>query len=345
MIALVQHLQMATNSCLSDDLLWVRDNLALLTYTIAMPPYFLIGMGGNILMIIAFYKQSKKEKTYAYQVFLTVSRSLEILFITLFMTTFKWGAGIDTRGSDWFKKIYFLMFYSVHVAVPVFIACIMMSLYLSVAMAADRVFALAKPLVYKNINHGRHQIAAVICCVILAVSVSAFETKVWRLDPYGEGENATFVASFDHEYQLSTVAIALGNLRVAVRIFGILTLIALNMVMVYISHKRTQKVASLTSTNDKKAENRKAAERSLLVLTIVQSWLMVFSHLPHTCHLVLLTAVKDYGDCHGQLVAASVDFCIEVADMVDLFVIIIANKRIRRMVLETLAPCKKTIGS
>lgn len=308
---------------------------------IVMPFYLTVGLSTNIILLVAFYKQSKQDNAYAYQVSLTMSKSCEIFTYSMFIMSYKWCAAVETPvGCTWFMKNYSLMFYAAHIACPVFNGFIIISLLLSVAMSADRVFALAKPFVYKNINHKRHHRIATAICVVTGVLTSAFEVNRWHVlwPPSGHPvlENETYLVRYDEEYLATDLATYLGHLRTTLRILAVFTLISLNIAMAMIFRKRNKKVGHLVSGNDTKERERKAAERTLLILTVYQSVLNAIAQTPHSGYSIAAAASPVFNRCYGIVVAPFVDMAIELSDSADFFVVIAINKRMRRLVLQVL---------
>lgn len=317
----------------------LQDVMWLVAYYISMPLYFVVGIGGNVMLLIAFYKQAKQEKAYAYQIFLTLSKLCEIFTFSLFMGTYKWFSGIESSGSGWYMSNYPLMFFATHMASPIFNCFIMVSLFLSVAMTADRVFALGKTFVYKNINHSRHQLIAVVACVFIGVSTNVFEVKRWTLHQVGTGANTSYRGEFDEVYLKTEIASAFGHLRTTVRLVGVAALVVLNVAMVMIFRGHTKKVGQMIA-GDKREHDRKAADKILLILTICQSCLMCFSQIPHSSHLIASFASANYGPCYGRISGPFVDTCIQIGDAADFFVVIAVNKRMRQAVFGMI-PCMR----
>lgn len=314
-----------------------EDVLYFVIYYVILPIYFIVGMTGNVMLLLAFRRQAKTDRAYAYQIFLTSSKTLEILCSSVFWWGYKWNAGIEKPGHAWYMNNYALMYFAAHIGCPLANGFIIASLLFSVAMTADRIFALAKPFVYKSINQRGHQAAAVVLCVLIGLGTSVFEVKRWRVSP---GVNTTYIIEFDQEYLETELAMALGHLRTGVRLVCLIGLIVLNIVMAVIFRKRTQKVGRITAANDRKEMQRKAADKNLLVLTIYQSCLMAFAHIPHSIYFVGAFMSTVFDICYGPVVAPFADGCICVADAADLFVIIGINKKMRRTVQKVL-PCIK----
>lgn len=309
-------------------------------YGVVTAFYILIGLTGNITLLISFYKQSKKDSAYAYQVFLTTSKALEIFFFSWFILGYKWGSGTEHEGLPWYLRNYWLKFYAAHIGCPLGNTFIVSSLLCAVAMTADRVFALGKPFVYKNIDHSKHQIVAVTVCFVIGILTNVYETMRWYVQP--KVVNGTWDGYYevlpDEDYLASPLGVALANIRTGVRFVGVFALIGLNIAMGVIFRKRMEKVGKMTAatTNDEKEKERRASEKTLLILTIYQSCLMAANQIPHCGEYIAIFASATFTRCWGVIVAPFVDGCIQVTDTIDLFVIIAINQKMRRAVLSVL---------
>src|SRR5687768_12551137 len=89
-----------------------------ITYHIITPIYFFLGILGHFLCIIAYYRQSKKEKSYMYQIFVTGSETIEISTSALSIVVAAWWSGRLAPGQFWFMSNYALLWCAAHVTVP-----------------------------------------------------------------------------------------------------------------------------------------------------------------------------------------------------------------------------------
>jgi hypothetical protein len=332
-----------TNCSLNGALLQFQEWAMFTDSFIVMPFYLTVGFSSNIILLIAFYKQSKHDNAYSYQVTLTLSKSCEIFSFSMFIMSYKWCAAVETpTGCPFFMKNYSLMFYAAHIACPVFNGFIIISLLMSVAMSADRVFALSKPFIYKNINHKKHHAISTTVCVLIGVWTSAFEVQRWTVVwPNENGTltgDETWKVKYDEIYLATDVAIALGHLRTVIRILAVFTLISLNIALAVVFRQRNRKVGQMAA-NDTKEKERRAAEKTLLILTVYQSVLNAIAQAPHSGYSIMAAAFPEFNSCYGIVVAPFVDMAIELADSADFFVIMAINKRMRRVVLNVF-PCK-----
>src|SRR4051794_731516 len=76
-------------------------------YTIMPPIHIALGLIAHLIPLYIFYKQSKYEKAYAYQIFSTISELVYLLSLEALMyTIFHWST------ASWFTSSYPLMWYA-----------------------------------------------------------------------------------------------------------------------------------------------------------------------------------------------------------------------------------------
>ena len=126
---------------------------------IMAPLAFLISFPSHVLGLLAFLKHRNDESAYYYQIFTTIGRISEIVALYMRLLFFDQAAGQypmgehEWDGVDWFVKNYPLMWFTAHVTPALLESSIWLTITASASMAADRVFALWKPFVYKTTNH------------------------------------------------------------------------------------------------------------------------------------------------------------------------------------------------
>lgn len=300
-------------------------------YNILTPIYLFMGLTGNFILLAAFHRQSKKETAYAYQVFLTISKTLEILSFSTFLISYKLLAGSGTDGVAWFRNSYFLMYITARLGASSVIFFMICSLLFSVAMAADRVFALSRPFVYKNIRHGLHQgLAALICiswCFVICVS------ECWRFDLSAEGSQYQIVVF--ESYLNTTTAVAFGHTRAITRLSGIIILVMLCVWMTIAFRARIRKVAQMTAAQQKE-QTSKAAEKTLLLLNVYQALLMCCNQIPHVSLHIMIFLWPSFSRCGDLLWAPICDGAVMVTDTLDFFIVMAINKRMRSIVTKAM---------
>lgn len=76
---------MATNCSISATASSVGKILYDISYHYLLPVYSVLGLGTNVVLLVAFYRRSRKEQAYGYQVLQTVSKTLEVITFALLL--------------------------------------------------------------------------------------------------------------------------------------------------------------------------------------------------------------------------------------------------------------------
>lgn len=140
-----------------------QDTLNFIFYTLWTPIYFVLGTVGHILCLAAYYEQSKKEAAYWQQIFVALSELIQIVTTTVFIIFMKWLNDAHEK-PEWYQRCYSCIWFTCHLSAPLPNMFMTSSLLLSVSMAADRLYAIARPIAYKNGNRKRqHMISGVVC--------------------------------------------------------------------------------------------------------------------------------------------------------------------------------------
>lgn len=208
---------MSNSTCdLGDYLETPKKVLPFVAANVLTPVYFSVGVFSRISFLIAFYKQYEKEKGYAYQLFVSITDLLLILTYSLNMTTLNNLSGFRLPGPHWFRESYALMWYSAHLATPLFQIFTTMSLLLSVIMASNQVFALAKPFTYKNLNHRKYLLIALGTSFSIGFSTSVFDMFRYQVGQVGN----EYEVIVNDAFVATTAAFALAMVRNIVRMLG-----------------------------------------------------------------------------------------------------------------------------
>lgn len=299
-------------------------------YNYVLHIYLPVGLGSNIILLAAFYRQAKTQQAYTYQVILTVSKTLEVLcFGFLLVATYNF------TGYDFFEKTYLLVWAYCRLSFPGHVWFICCSLLCTVAMSADRVFALSRPFVYKNINHKKHQIVAALFCVAIPAPIAMgwiyFAAIVLEGDRYRHFLNQEYVQQWYPR-------IMGGTIEVILRTICCILLVGLNVTMISKFRKQKNKTIG-QGISDQKETQRKAAERTITLLNFYQSVLMCFNQFPHVFLHILIYAAPDFSECHRLVTFPLADSAIMITDTFDLFFILIINQKLRQLIFDMLR-CK-----
>lgn len=309
-------------------------NIARYIFTyVEMPITFFLGLIGQLLALVTFFKQAKKEKAYYYQIIQTLNDMILIFCRSWFVVTYYWLSGYQSQngGTKWFRSCYVCMWITTHFPVPIENMFITSSVLLAVAMASDRVFALGKPFVYKNINHKRHQIVACSICILLGVFSSAFYIIAW----YPElGVDGLHSLKYDNAYAESPFAVISVHLRNGIRGIGAIALLILDASMIILYRRHLSKVGNMTNSNE--AKRRREQQKILTALSITES----IGHLTSMSFFVLYYAMlyitPSFRECESLLIGPLTDMTQGISALADTYLPFIVSKAFRKMVFESI---------
>lgn len=298
-------------------------------YDIIPPINICLGLFGHVLFLIIFLRQWKHESAFGYQVYCALSELINVIGLNAFIyTNFHW-SGFWRTGVDWFTKSYVMMWWTAHLAIPVMHMAVTNALLASLSMAIERVLAMAVPLNYSGFNHKAHQLLAFFICSSVSITTSIFDGFRMKL----ENENGVYKMVFNLEFSNSTFANFSAQLRNAIRVLGVLALIVSNLVMVHFYKKRLQQVTH-AGQNQQKDKARRNQEKTLLLLTIIQSILTVVKIFGEVALLTGIYALPWFISCgYLELVAPIIDSLIQIADILQFVATLTVSKHLRRMVV------------
>lgn len=295
-------------------------------YYVSTPIYFVFGVSTRVVTLIAFYKQYKKNKDngYGFQIIATTCDLLEIIVVTTSFLSFIANGFRFPPGAAWFQRSYVLMWYSAHLSAQ-YQSFITASLLISLCMAIDRAFALAKPFAYKTIKHGWRRSIAVIACYSLGILTGIFD--VFRYDITEDGDLYKYVVN--EEYVKMTSSIVLAHVRNAVRMISILALICCNIAMIFCYRSHAKKIAISDATSASRSVKRKATQKTLVLLTICQSTFTAVDVSFYTAYYSLVYATSTFSSCGGKLMAPMNDLTLHAATILEFVALCAISKEFR----------------
>lgn len=331
---------MANNSssspCWQSDSFWkLGDNVNFAQYAIILPLYFTLGLFGHMICAAVFLKQAKNEKAYVYQIFLEITECLDNVVFSIFLLAFL-GSGAEREGYVWYQKNYVLMWYAAHLSIPLYNSFSMSCLLLSVSMAADRAFALMKPFVYKNINHKRHQQVALSLSLILGFGTTFFNARLFEVQD-GIGH---YIIGVDIAFVGTLASTILSHTCNVTRMVGLLALILCNVSILHNFRKHLNSKTKLVTTqqpsvNDKKREAKEqATQRSLLLLTIAQSFFTAVTMFSFVIFYTAAYTVPLFNVCDHLLYAPLLNSVVMVCDLGKTCVIVAMNQKSRDLIVK-----------
>jgi hypothetical protein len=310
------------------------------TYIGVTPFYFVFGLFGHALCLIAFYQQAKKEKEYAYQIYVTFSETFEVLAYAFFTLTMYWlSDGRGRTGVDWFRSSYGCMWITAHMSTPLVNVFVTSCLLFAVAMSADRIFALKKPILYKKINHKRHQRVALCICAFIGVSTSVFDC--FRYYPLLDTGTGLYSIKPDSAFTGSLTGGSLAHLRNAVRAVGLVALIACNIAMIISYRNYTRQADSMQSTNSTNAKKRADQQRTLVVLAACDSLFNTLAMTYFICFYGALYIYPPFATCQQYFFGPTGDGWIQLCDTMNFYVIFAFNKSFRQMIFRSVPGLKR----
>lgn len=300
---------------------------------IQMPILFTFGLLGQSLLLIALYQQSKKETAYWYQIVLTLSEVALIFTRASAVLLFYYLTAFEGTGPTWFSSCYGCLWVAAHFTIPLKNMFVTTSLLLAVVMSADRIFALGKPFVYKNIKHKRHQAIACATCVAIGISSSFFST----IQFYPKlGKSGFYFINIDSAFVASKIAVVLSQLRNAVQIIGTVALLCCNAVMIILYRKYVRKVENVGAASEVK--KRREQKKVLMVLAVSESVCNLISMSAVISLYAMLFTIPNFNQCENPFITPLTDITVDVAAAADCYVAFIVSKTFRKMIFESV-PC------
>lgn len=312
-------------------------------FFILTPIYFFVAFTGHILCLIGFIRRARSEPAYSYQIYLTAAKTLEIVFFTIFVISFKWLSGIENQGATWYERDYTLMWYAAHASFTLSNSCISTSLFMSVVMTLDRLFAVWKPFVYRNINQKRYHLISVIVCFLLGWSTSVFDwfryDLEWNGSIYKAQVNTAFVGGLLSNF--------LANIRNALRAGAVIALVVCNIILVRLFSRHAKvnpahKSDAATTAVEQRQAKRKSSERNLVIIVVTQSVFTSITIFLFVTYYVLSYATPAFIFCSGVMFASVMDGMLEVSDMAIFLIVVLVDKKVRVAILTTIMRKKFT---
>lgn len=303
------------------------DVLYNITFYIFLPYYLTMGLLSNIFLIVNLAKQAKSEKGFIYQLLVVVSKTFENICFGLFLAGAYWFAGFGGIRSEWFISNYTLMFITMRLLQPAFFFGIFLSLFSSVVMTLDRVIALSKPFIYKNINHRRYR--NIVYIVSVSVSIGLCIDYYWYYNIITDQASGYYVITTNKVYIGTHTAHIFESIRIVIRSAAVIILIILNLIMVISYNRRMKKLNQISMSSQEKSDSRKEANRELLILSICQSCLILFEQIPHGVMQAIRHQSDFWSKC-GLVMAPEADGAPMMADSMKFFIMVLVNRKIRR---------------
>lgn len=320
-------------------------NIAYAAFFIVKPICLILDFIGHCLCFLAYYKESKSNGLYSFQLYDAIAKAADTLSAFLLLATFKWSSGTDYEGVEWFQKNYVLMWYSAHMAIAFNDMTTTIKLLISLAMTIDRMISIGLPTRYKEMNRKLWEAGTVTFSVVIGIGASIFMcfyyVVIW------DGDRYKIVG--DQDFRVSAIATVLVNFRNVLWGVGLIALVATGFLVVYLYHKRMVKVATMTGAQagDKKEKMRRAAEKTLFLLTIYHS-AQAANEITILTAQTLLAFRNGFATCEGRLYSPLRNIEIALINASDFYIMVSLNKAFRQMIRKGLpfrARVTSTAGS
>lgn len=325
---------------LSDDLLRMSHVSWYIFYYCVTPLHLIFGLPAHIVSLITFYKQSKQEAGYVYQVGVTVNKILCLITFVIYVITYNWLAGTGPDKALWFTRSYHLMWFTAHMSIALSNTFMNNAVLLSLSVAADRLFAVGVPVAYRTANHRRHRTCAfVICFVISAITNIAHTVELMVI----EVEDGYALVWNDEaaEHPLSKIADQSSD---AIYILGASLIVICNALVIHFYRKRAKAVTTLTNSNLEKEARRKMHERTLVILTSYESIMVLITSFTVAAFYTTVYANSWFSHCGFVAYQPLEDGMVEIADLLQFYVIFAISKQFRKMVFESVPVLARTAG-
>lgn len=302
----------------------------LFTGTIITPLYFIFGLSGRLISLLALHSATKFEGAYLYQAFVLISGTCEVITFTGFVFTYYLWAFSAQPGAVWFRKCYACMWYAAYVANPLQNTFMSTTLILTLATTADRILALAKPFTYRTLHHRSIQWAVLTFSIISSALTSLVFVFIFDLTMDGDLyklQGTPYDGTFLHVGLLDLHNIFKSALAIL--------LFVGNFLLLYLYQKRKRETARLKNKTSGNAHETQLS-KTLFRMTLCQSVLNtvgVFANV--TYHMFEVTSPRVTA-CWQDVLAAVVDGVLEVADILEFYVLLAICKRFRVMVWKAL---------
>lgn len=294
------------------------------------PIHFCLCMIGHTLCLRAFYRQSKKESPYIYQLMVTISEMLEIFTGFLYVLTYRLLSGTESHsGVPWFMANYFCMWFAAHIAPLLVNSFILLSTLLSVSVVIDRVFALARPFKHKTYRARRCHLMAFGVCFFLSVGSSVYVSFRLRLSPTDNG----YAISVNDIFMQSSIHYFLAQLRNGIKTVCLVFLLTFNLALIQLYRRQVQRSISISISHSSKAIKRKEQEKTLTLLAIFQAIFSTVATLYSSIYSAILYTRPEMQLCEGVLLTVIQDMVYGLCDMADFYIVFAVSRRFRRMIL------------
>lgn len=303
-------------------------NAKFIAYHIITIIYVISGVLGRLLSLISIHKETKFDRAYLYQIFVLVSEICEILTFTVFVfAIYWWGGFYGMSGEVWFEQCYNCTWFAAYVSTflsQTFVTC---TLLLTLAMTTDRIFCLAKPHIHRGLPHRKIQIAILLLCVVVSIVTSV---QFCMLLEITEIDGLYFLAP--HRLRGSPMHYAWTEVHNVFKIVATLGLFFSNFLLLGIHRYRMKQKAKIQNRNEKASRS----SSTLFKMTLCQSTLTSIGQLALVSYHLGEDHLPDFYVCYFLLWGSIIDSIMELADVLEFYLMLAICQNFRRMVIRAL---------
>lgn len=310
-----------------------------------LPLYFIVSISSHILCLLAYHRQSKKEHAYLTQIFITISETVQI-FTTTICVAFQglWHFG---NGPGWFLSCYPCIAYLAYCAGAFENVSITITLFLTLAMAADRLYAIWRPHLYKSRHHKRDHITAAVVSLIFGVLINVYQIFQAEVGVDDDGHYTVVLVAPKSSRTVATLLSAFAQLRVAVRLLATICLICFNLLLLHFYNQRSRKVQQMAQSSSGSASQRKKKEeeeKTLLLLSVIQSLYVSVGMTLHGCMVLLIYSIPTFFSCGYRIMSPAIEIVFQTGDIVVFITMMITRPHYRKMILAGVPCLRNKVG-
>lgn len=246
------------------------------------------------------------------------------MLVYIFGIPFKMWSGTTGSGRTWFMSNYFLMWCSAHVPIALGNIFVAATVFFSVVMVIDRIYAILKPFEHKNANHKLIQKFVVAFSLAIAFSCGLFDffrQHVTTLNP------PLYKVELNKEFVENDIAIYFSHVRNSFRCFLVVSLIICNILLVYFYRNRRLKLTN--SFNNTRDNNRRKNEKTLIILAVSQSIFISAYNLALALTHLLTYSGFDLFSCIKSFWWPISETTFQLGSMCNFYIFLFTNKNFR----------------
>lgn len=327
-----------TDICaMSDQSLLMGQNLSFAAYHVITIVYLILGVSGRLITLFAIYKETSKDGAYLYQIFVLIVEILEICTFSFFVFVLYWFSGFfEPPGAVWFRRCYACMWFTGYLSSPVqktFNTC---TLLLTLAMTCDRICCLAKPHGYGLLPHKKIQWTSFVFCITIGMVTSVPFGMMLEVDEGRAGVYSLTISRF-HGWQFQYVWT---QVHIVFKIACTSLLFLSNFILYAVHRKRMKERAKV----QKKNEEANRSSMTLFKMALCQSTLNTLGQSALVSYHISEYQVEHFLECYGLIFGASVDVVMQMADIVEFYLLLAISRSFRRMVAKTMKDIWQKMG-